>query len=212
MCDKLLAASTASKTASRKRRSLSSFTKLENRKINKMSRKYPSLAILTTTENSKIMKSSDSNLSSFVDQFNESITLYTPGPLNKLCQLPIDVDFQVTKIRATNTSNDRAIIAYLVGLDKMHIIFHNGSGYGFKLIIREIHLACNIDANLGKRVRQSDAQQNAKKPKLGMVPNLEDDYDNKDFMEIDDEEAEILGFGANLTDQDIVKDRDNSQQ
>jgi len=93
------------------------------------------------------------------------------------------------------------------------IVFHNGSSYDFKLIIREIHLACNIDANLGKRVRQSDTQRNAKKPKLDMVSNLENTFDDdEDFMEMDDEEAEILGYGTDLADQDIVEDTDNRQQ
>ena len=86
------------------------------------------------------------------------------------------------------------------------IVFHNGSSYEFKLVIREIHSICNVDTNLGKRVRQSDARQNAKRQRLSLVDNSAIDADSDD--EDDYDEDDILGIGEELTNQDI-EERNN---
>ena len=84
------------------------------------------------------------------------------------------------------------------------IIFHNGSNYDFKLLVPEIHSACNMDTKLGKRVLNQDMRRKDAKRRKGS------DFLNDEAIEVDEEDddeysedTDILGFDEDLANQDI---------
>ena len=87
------------------------------------------------------------------------------------------------------------------------IVFHNGSHYDFKLLVREIQAIGNIDTKLGKRVRQRDAQRNAKRRRAEHFNNdeaIEDDIEDEEEEDIDQDD--IIGRGEDLDNQDVDAD------